>query len=265
MTNEKIYGIQDRLEEKLAEAEDKVRIFGQQEKQVFYKSLISKLVESDMQARRDILSEQIANKGHKPKIQEFEYTGKTGYNVIAETPRNGDGRIVVSSHYDGSGVLDNAQGVAVTLGLLEKLSGEKDITFLFTDLEEQGQLGARAYLERFGKEGIAFNVNVDGAGIGDVFVDLSKVRKLNAKLPNGERAEIELYSDADVFKEYGISSFSYATLPENQIEYLRDRRMPKVWEDRLFDDRGLDILSERDIEKTIEGLAKAIYQLRGEK
>ena len=225
------------------------------------KDLISKLVESDMEARRNFLSEQIANREYQPQIQHFECNGRTGYNIIAETPRNGNGRIVVSSHYDGSGVLDNAQGVAVTLGLMENLRNKKDITFLFTDLEEQGQLGARAYLERFGKGGIDYNVNVDGAGIGGALVDLSKVRKLNARLPEGE-AEIELRSDADAFKEYGISFFSYATLPENQVDYLRTGRMPKVWEDSLFGDSDLSIISEEDIRKTIKGLSKMVCQLK---
>ena len=201
------------------------------------------------------------------KYKGFESEGKSGYNVIAETPRNGNGRIVVSSHYDGAGVLDNAQGVAVTLSLMEKLRNEKDITFIFTDLEEQGQLGARAYLERFGKEGITYNVNVDGAGIGDRLVDLSKVRKLNTRLPEGE-AEIELRSDADAFKEYGISSVSYATLPENEIDDLiKAGKMPRLWASVLQNEDNLDEFNEKDIESTINKIYKVVQSMdvmRGE-
>ena len=45
------------------------------------------------------------------------------------------------------GAYDNAGGVAVALSLMEKAgrNKRKDLTFVFTDLEEQGQLGARAF------------------------------------------------------------------------------------------------------------------------
>lgn len=227
-----------------------------------YKNLIQKIVASDMQARRNLLLEQIATRGYKPRTQEFVYDGKTGCNVIAETQRNGDGKVVVTSHYDGAGVLDNAQGVAVTLGLMERLRNKKDITFLFTDLEEQGQLGARAYVQEFGSDGINYNVNVDGAGVGDTLIDMSKVKMLQAKLPTGEEAEIELRADSDVFREKGIPAVHYATLPENEIADLRNGRMPEFWRRHIYDDNDLSLISEKDIERTVGKIYGLIREVR---
>lgn len=227
-----------------------------------YKDSIQKIVASDMQTRRNFLLEQIASRGYEPKTQEFVYDGKTGCNIIAETQRNGNGRTVVTSHYDGAGVLDNAQGVAVTLGLMERLRNKKDITFLFTDLEEQGQLGARAYVQESGSDGINYNLNVDGAGIGDYLVDMDNVRILRTRLPSGEEAEIELKSDADVFREKGVPAVHYATLPENEVTDLQKGETPEFWRRHIYDDNDFSLVSENDIRNTIEKIYSKIYELK---
>jgi len=51
-------------------------------------------------------------------------------------------------------------------------------------------------------------------------------------------------------------------LPENQIDYLRAGRLPKVWQDGLFDDSDLGIISGVDIGKTTEGISKMVCQLK---
>ncbi len=228
-----------------------------------YKELIERFVVSDTQTKRNLILEQIADGGYEPKVQNFESDNQSGCNIIAETLRTVNEQIVVTSHYDGAGVLDNAQGVAVTLGLMKRLRNERGITFLFTDLEEKGQLGARAYLEKFGKERIIYNINIDGAGTGELLIDLKNTKKLRARLSNGGTAELELHSDADVFEENGIPAIWYATLPENEVAILKTGELPPLWQRVLYADDDFSLISERNIRNTIKKIYDSICNIRG--
>lgn len=75
-------------------------------------------------------------------------------NVHAVLPGTGDGgRVLLVAHYDsvpiGPGATDNGMGVAILLevarALTEGPAPYNDVEFLFTDAEESGQLGARAF------------------------------------------------------------------------------------------------------------------------
>ncbi|MGW5876123.1 M20/M25/M40 family metallo-hydrolase [Nocardiopsis terrae] len=75
-------------------------------------------------------------------------------NVHAVLPGTGDGgRVLLVAHYDsvpiGPGATDDGMGVAILLevarALTEGPAPHNDVEFLFTDAEESGQLGARAF------------------------------------------------------------------------------------------------------------------------
>ncbi|MBR5969476.1 MAG: M20/M25/M40 family metallo-hydrolase [Lachnospiraceae bacterium] len=82
-------------------------------------------------------------------------------------------QIIIGAHYDGTGIGDNASGVALSLALIRALSGRTpDVTlrFLFFDDEEYGEYGSYAYTEAMTKEerdATLFYINIDSVAFGD--------------------------------------------------------------------------------------------------
>ncbi|MBR7799974.1 M20/M25/M40 family metallo-hydrolase [Undibacterium fentianense] len=120
--------------------------------------------------------------------QEFEHKARTGIvigrNILAcQSGSKGTniGAIVISAHYDhlGSnrrgvyfGADDNASGVAGVLALAEHYANrvpQHTLVYAFFDGEEQGLVGAKAFLKHgpVSAKSIAFNINFDMIGRGD--------------------------------------------------------------------------------------------------
>ncbi|KPK63341.1 MAG: hypothetical protein AMS21_06740 [Gemmatimonas sp. SG8_38_2] len=117
-------------------------------------------------------------------------------NVIGRIPGSGqrqrDETVVVSAHYDHlgrgpavdgdsiyNGVVDNAIGSAGLLELARTLMAaperpRRTITLLFTTAEEEGNLGARFFLDHppVSLSKIVANINVDGLAFRDPFADV---------------------------------------------------------------------------------------------
>lgn len=96
-------------------------------------------------------------------------------NVIARLPGRGEGdAILLASHYDSvpasPGAGDDAAGVAALLETMRVLAeGEplsRDIIFLFTDAEELGLLGARAFVDAGLADGVGWVLNFEARGAG---------------------------------------------------------------------------------------------------
>ena len=105
----------------------------------------------------------------------------TGHDLLARWNGNGgafEPSLVVMAHYDhvgtdpdGSffpGAHDNASGVSIALGIAEAASADglcADLAFLFTDGEESGLSGARAFVSQrtFSLAGVTV-INIDMAG-----------------------------------------------------------------------------------------------------
>lgn len=96
-------------------------------------------------------------------------------NVIARLPGRGEGGgILLASHYDSvpasPGAGDDAAGVAAVLETMRVLAGEeppsRDIIFLFTDAEETGLLGARAFVNAGLADGLGWVLNFEARGAG---------------------------------------------------------------------------------------------------
>ena len=95
-------------------------------------------------------------------------------NILARLKGTGQGKaVLLASHYDsvstGPGAGDNAVGVAALLETLRALKAgaplKNDVFFLFTDGEEAGMLGAKAFVDEhpWAKDvGIAFNFDARG-------------------------------------------------------------------------------------------------------
>lgn len=114
---------------------------------------------------RDYLLEELRRLGHEPSVQTAtsitggggSLTAATVRNVLARIPGSDPGRraVLVTAHYDGReisrGAADDGSGVAAILESLRALGAgpglRNDLIVLFTDAEEIGLLGARAFVD----------------------------------------------------------------------------------------------------------------------
>ncbi len=140
--------------------------------------------------RTQVLVGMLTTLGFMPEIQVFaggnQATGPMeGANVVV-TVGEGDKDIVLTAHYDAvklrdgtlsQGIVDNVGSVmammeaAKTLEMgLEGQPVAHRFVFVFTDQEELGLLGAKAFLEKHGKDRIAAVINADVAAYGQTIM-----------------------------------------------------------------------------------------------
>ena len=133
---------------------------------------------------RDYLVDQLSSLGLKPEVQmAFAMTSwdigapyGTGIaeSILARTSgTNSTGALLLMAHYDsvatGPGAGDNASGVLTVLETVRALRSSarlrNDVVFAFTDGEEDGGLGAQAFLDKhqWAKD-LSIAVVVDGSG-----------------------------------------------------------------------------------------------------
>jgi len=118
---------------------------------------------------------QIPSVPVKVKFEKICDTLETA-NICGFIPGNSDKSIIISAHYDHLGVKDhiyfpgaddNASGTAALMELAEEFIGNKDLRynliFLATSAEENGMLGAKAFVADAGFDSskIVCNLNMD--------------------------------------------------------------------------------------------------------
>ena len=136
-------------------------------------------------AARDYIFQQLRAFGLEAEIQKTTainpnptplFLSGTVENVLARKRGGGDGHaVLLVAHYDsvptGPGANDDAVGVATLLETARALTAnaqlQNDIVFLFTDAEETGLLGARAFMteHRWAKK-VEVALNFEGRGNG---------------------------------------------------------------------------------------------------
>ena len=195
-------------------------------------------------AARDYIIQQLRAFGLEPEIQKTTAVSSTGAplflagtieNIIARRKGTGDGgALALVAHYDsvptGPGANDDAAGVATLLETARALTASSplrnDIIFLFTDSEEVGLLGARAFVAEhpWAKEvGIALNFEARGNGGPSVMFETSPqngalIRALAKATshPLANSLSYEIYkrlpnsSDLTVFKAAGWPGMNFA-------------------------------------------------------
>ncbi|MEU2391451.1 M20/M25/M40 family metallo-hydrolase [Streptomyces sp. NPDC007369] len=130
--------------------------------------LVSRLKE--LGARVDVETDQATTRAWGSP-----YPAATVHNIVATLPGRApaaDGALLVVAHYDSApgspGAADDGAAVAAMLECLRALGTgdrpDRDVVFLFTDGEELGALGARAYVRRHGVGGIAAVLNWEARG-----------------------------------------------------------------------------------------------------
>lgn len=141
---------------------------------------------SGHEAARVYLVEQVREMGLQPVVQNassiVRFAGSPGFsagavqNVLARVPgQNNTGAIVVNAHYDsgttGPGASDCGSCVVTALETLRALRAgpplRNDVIFVFSDAEEEGDLGAAAFAQSHPwAESVKLVVNYEAQGSG---------------------------------------------------------------------------------------------------
>lgn len=195
---------------------------------------------------RDYITSEITALGVIPEVQNkmsvsssrgFPLLGANVENVFAKLKGSDDGKIVLLvAHYDsvptGPGASDNGAGVATLLETMRALKQgpqlKNDVAFLFTDAEEVGLLGAKAFVDAHpaAKEvKVALNFEARGNGGPSIMFETSQDNGwlINAfaqaaPYPVANSLSEEIYrrlpndTDLTVFKEAGIAGLNFAYL-----------------------------------------------------
>lgn len=157
-------------------------------------------------------------------------------NIVARQKGTGDGRaLMLVAHYDsvttGAGANDDGTGVATLLETARALKAanqtlKNDVIFLFTDGEETGLLGARAFVDEhaWAKDvKLALNFEARGTGGSAIMFETSPqngalIREFakSASNPVANSLSYEIYkrmpndTDMSVFKEAGLQGLNFA-------------------------------------------------------
>jgi Peptidase family M28 len=194
-------------------------------------------------AARDHIFQQLSALGLEPEIQKTTavtsiaplFVAGTIENILARRKGSDAGRaVLLLAHYDsvstGPGANDDAVGVAVLLETARALTASgplrNDVIFLFTDSEETGLLGARAFLAEhpWAKEfEVALNFEARGNGGPAIMFETSAqngalIRALTAATshPLANSLSYEIYkllpnnTDLTVFKAAGRQGMNFA-------------------------------------------------------
>ena len=196
-------------------------------------------------AARDYIFQQLRALGLEPEIQKTtavnsttapQFFAGTIHNIVARRKGTGDGRAVLMvAHYDsvstGPGANDDGVGVATLLETARALGASgpqlnNDVLFLFTDSEETGLLGARAFVadHPWAKQvGVALNFEARGNRGPAIMFETSPqngalIRALAkaTSYPLANSLSYEVYkrlpnsTDMTVFKEAGLPGMNFA-------------------------------------------------------
>ncbi len=199
---------------------------------------------------RDYLLNQVRSLGFKPEIQRttgvtpiYQASG-TVENIVTRVSGTGGGSdaVLLAAHYDsvpaGPGAGDDGSGVAALLETMRAMRAgvpvKNDLIFLITDGEEEGMLGASAFVNEhpFAKDvRIAANFDVRGtAGDAELFetspnnAQIVKLFSQAVTRGTGSSFTYEIYkrmpndTDMTVFKNAGAAGLNFGFI-ENWEAY----------------------------------------------
>jgi len=138
---------------------------------------------------REFIAGAFQQYGYFPRTQEFiARTGRRrvhSANVIAVKEGESPAQLVIGAHYDsvaaGEGYSDNATGVGLLLEAAARIKGRRTpytLVFIAFGAEEQGSLGAQAYLDAasgLDRRAIIGMIDLDAVAGGDDLSVMSRV------------------------------------------------------------------------------------------
>jgi Peptidase family M28 len=193
---------------------------------------------------RDYILKELTGLGLNPEVQRSlvvnqQRGGSYGSTVVANiigrmTGIDSRRAILLACHYDsvptGLGASDDGSGVAALLEVIRALKSDSrlknDLVFLFTDAEEIGMLGAKAFMDEHPlarQIGVALNFEARGIGGPSIMFETSDgndwlIREFAkaAPQPVANSLTYDLYkllpnaTDMTIFKNAGLQGFNFA-------------------------------------------------------
>ncbi|MBW3534411.1 MAG: M28 family peptidase [Gemmatimonadetes bacterium] len=226
---------------------------------------------------RAFLMERLRSLGLPPEVQTATALLRTGERVRAATVRNvlarlpgtaSTGAILLTAHYDGRGISraagDDGSGVAAILETLRALQAlqpgtplRNDVLVLFSDAEELGLLGARAFVEGHPwMEDVALALSVEARGGGGPSIMFQTgpengwvVRALDAGAPRplansmGYEVYRRMPNDTDFtpFVEAGVQGLNFAAIGNAHV-YHQAYDSPERFDERTLQHQGIQLL-----------------------
>lgn len=240
-------------------------------------------------AVRDYIVQQLSLLGMRPEVQKATvvsprwgspYNAATVYNVLARLPGTANRKaVMLAGHYDsvssGPGVSDDGHAVAMELETLRALRASprlrNDVVFLFTDSEEGGLLGAKAFVEQhpLAKQiGLVMNFEARGTSGPAMMFETSDgngriVREFAAAAPHPVTSSLSyeayklLPNDTDLtfFKQGGLPGLGFAYVNDvayyhtqyDDLAHLDPRSLQQEGDYALALTRGFGDLDLRDL------------------
>lgn len=177
--------------------------------------------------RVSFLYAKLKKNGFNPKIQNFFSSFGDGRNIFTEINNDDQKKnIVLSAHYDGESLFDNAGGVIALLDLskrIRQLERPFSVVILFTDQEETYQQGVAHFIKEYITNNIIHKaINIDGFGIGDELFSVSELTK------NIHTDKDLFLCDSNEFNENDIPSISWFSA------FIEDFKKAKVNNNILY-------------------------------
>lgn len=194
----------------------------------------------------DYLMQSLRDQGLSPEIQEqsaVQLRARVPHrvgrprNIVARLEGTGEGKaILLMGHYDSVpnsyGASDDGAALAAMLETLRALQAgpalERDVIFLFTDAEETGLLGARAFVDEhpwMDEVGLVLNFEARGSGGPSLMFETSQDNQwliegfaAAAPHPRATSLSYEIYkllpndTDLTLFKEAGAAALNFSYL-----------------------------------------------------
>ena len=185
--------------------------------------IANKLSRNPLPKRRNIIRQLL--KEEKLKFHEQE-VNSNGINFIISDFSADKDLILISSHYDGPGMYDNAVGSIITIFLAKYFKKNRKLCFVLFDLEEQHCQGSITFFNKL--KDFLFHYDIGGCGTGNI---------LFAKNPatpicfNSSNKKIFLPFITDSIQSYknGILSSHLFFLDEKDSERLNNHICPLIF------------------------------------
>lgn len=183
----------------------------------------------------------LGNDNRRLAIEDILKSIDVNYQIIGNTTKNivvsfnpSNERLVIGAHYDAIyyGANDNAAACVILLNLINDLKNTtQSIDFVFFDLEEQGGIGSREYINIIGTENIKGMINLDMCGMGNnILLTYNKMAKATFEINSMEGiindSKVVLlnsipFGDYNIFVDHQIPSIFIINSTDHDIKWFK--------------------------------------------
>ncbi|MEV0375660.1 M28 family metallopeptidase [Streptomyces sp. NPDC050636] len=195
----------------------------------------------------DYIKSKLDEAGYTTKVQEFNYGGAKGYNLIADWPGGAEDKTVMAGAHldsvdDGPGVNDNGSGSAGILEVAlavsrEDLKPNKHLRFGWWGAEEYGMVGSKHYVDDLAgdKSKIDSYLNFDMIGSPNpgyfVYDDDTRLEKVFKDWYAAKNIATEIETEGDGRSDH--ASFKEVGIPVGGLfsgaDYVKTEEQAKNW------------------------------------